>query len=124
MATQKFEEFDTVIIGGGILGCSIAYHLACAGNSSVLLLERNTLASGATGRAAALLTQVRPKAGQPPLVLRTHAAISELQEELGDSLGLHRTGSLHVAATAKSHEELVRLGRIAEQYGIPFTWLD
>jgi len=124
MAERKFEEFDTVITGGGIIGCSIAYHVARAGIPSVLVLERNSLASGATSRAAALLTQARAKACQTPLALRTHAAISELEEELGDPMGLRRTGSLHVAATPERYQELVGLVRIAEQYGISFAWLD
>jgi len=124
MPKRKVEEFDTIIIGGGIIGCSIAYHMARAGNASVLLLERNALASGATSRAAALLTQVRAKIHQIPLVIRTYAAIEELEARLGESLGLRRTGSLHIAASAGRREEVLHLVHIAEQHSIPFVRLD
>ncbi len=120
----RIEDCDTAVIGGGIIGCSIAYHLARLDMRSVVVLERNALASGSTSRAAALLTQVRPKTAQIPLVQRTHAAIRELQDELADSLGLRRTGSLQVAASPESQTDLVHLAWVAESHGIPFRWAD
>jgi sarcosine oxidase subunit beta len=120
----RIEDCDTVVIGGGIIGCSVAYHLARLDLRSVVVLERNALASGSTSRAAALLTQVRSKTAQIPLIQRTHVAIRELQDELADSLGLRRTGSLHVAASPKSQADLVHLAWVAESHGVPFLWAD
>jgi 4-methylaminobutanoate oxidase (formaldehyde-forming) len=124
MLARRIQEFDTIVIGGGVIGCSIAYHLALLNVCPVLVLERNMLASGATSRAAALLTQVRAKTDQIPLVLRTYAAIRELQTEVDDPPLLSQVGSLHVAASPKSQADLVDLGWIAESHGIPFLWLD
>jgi sarcosine oxidase, subunit beta len=115
---------DIVVIGGGILGCSIAYHLTRLGAPSVVLLERNALAAQATSRAAGLLTQARPKPAQIPLVQRTLAAIRELQDELVDPLGLRRTGSVHVAMRPASKADLDRLLRTAADFGIAAVPLD
>ena len=70
------ERFDLVIIGGGILGIATAYHAVRMGAVSVLVLERNQIASQATPRAAALLTQIRYKPSQLHIVQRTFAAIA------------------------------------------------
>ena len=115
---------DTVVIGGGILGCSVAYHLARLGAESVVLIERNTLAAQATSRAAGLLTKARPKPAQIPLVQRTYAAIRELEEELGDSLACRITGSLHVATSSTAQADLEKLLHTADQFGIPVKMLD
>jgi 4-methylaminobutanoate oxidase (formaldehyde-forming) len=115
---------DTLVIGGGVIGCSIAYHLVRLGIQPVLVLERNALASGATSRAAALLTHLRAKIHHIPLVMRTYAAIRELQGEIEDSPTLSRVGSLHVAASPESHDELLRFGWIAESHNLAFLWID
>jgi 4-methylaminobutanoate oxidase (formaldehyde-forming) len=107
-----------------VIGCSIAYHLVRLGIQPVLVLERNTLASGATSRAAALLTHLRAKVNQIPLVMRTYAAVRELQDEIEDPPALSRVGSLHVAASPESHDELLRFGWIAESHNLAFLWID
>ena len=58
------SQAKVVIVGGGIIGCSIAYHLAKLGFQDVVLLERKTLTSGTTWHAAGLLAQVRPSENQ------------------------------------------------------------
>ena len=65
------ETADLVIVGGGVWGLSIAYHYARLEVGRVLLLERNALASAATSRAAALLTQARAKRALMPLITQT-----------------------------------------------------
>jgi 4-methylaminobutanoate oxidase (formaldehyde-forming) len=120
---MKSEECAAVIIGGGVIGLSAAYHLARAAVGRVVVLERNELASAATSKAAALLTRLRSKPEQIPLVLRTYAAIAELETELGEALGLRRTGSLHLAASAIRLAELERLGAIAERFGLAHEWI-
>ena len=65
------ETFDNVIVGGGIVGDSIAYHLACKGAGSVLLLEQNELARAAADRAARLALQASTKFSNPPLAKLT-----------------------------------------------------
>jgi 4-methylaminobutanoate oxidase (formaldehyde-forming) len=113
------ETADLVIVGGGVWGLSIAYHYARLEMGRVLLLERNALASAATSRAAALLTQARAKTALMPLIAQTYADIATLQEELGESLDLRQVGSLHVAASESRQRELRELMAIAGQAGLP-----
>lgn len=118
------ERFDLVIIGGGILGISTAYHAVRMGAVSVLVLERNQIASQATPRAAALLTQIRYKLSQLHMVQRTFAAIEELRAELKDDFGLRRTGSLHVASTPATEAPLKIHAEEARRAGVEITWVD
>lgn len=114
---------QVVIIGGGILGCSIAWHLTQLGVKDVLLLERNTIASAATSRAAALLTQARAKTSLIPLVRQTYQDILSLEEILGESLDLQAVGSLHVAASEASRADQQRLAAISEEHKITHRFL-
>ena len=109
---------DVLIIGGGILGCSIAWHYARLGIGQVMLLERHALAASATSQAAALLTQARAKTALMPLIAQTYADIAVLEAELGESLDLRRVGSLHVAATEARQRELSELTLIANSAGL------
>jgi sarcosine oxidase subunit beta len=112
------ETTDLVIVGGGVWGLSIAYHYARLKVGRVLLLERNTLASAATSRAAALLTQARAKTVLMPLIAQTYADITDLEVALGESLDGRRVGSLHVTASASRQRELRELMAIAGQAGL------
>jgi sarcosine oxidase subunit beta len=112
------ETADLVIVGGGVWGLSIAYHYARLEMGRVLLLERNALASAATSRAAALLTQARAKTALMPLIAQTYADITDLEVALGESLDGRRVGSLHVTASASRQRELRELMAIAGQAGL------
>ena len=118
------ERFDLIVIGGGILGISTAYHAARMGGVSVLVLERNQIASQATPRAAALLTQIRYKTSQLHIVKRTFAAIEELRAELKDDFGLRRTGSLHVASSPTTEAPLKLHAEEARRTGVEIAWID
>lgn len=113
---------DLAIIGGGIFGCSIAWHYARLGAGRVILLERDTLAFAATSRAAALLTRARAKTALMPLIAQTYADIAVLEAELDEPLDLHRVGSLHVAASEARQQELRELAAIAEAASLPVEW--
>jgi hypothetical protein len=65
------DQAEVVVIGGGIIGCSIAYHLCRAGITDVLVLDRNPLASGATARSAGCLSHLRPNASTTAMISRT-----------------------------------------------------
>jgi Glycine/D-amino acid oxidases (deaminating) len=99
------ETADVVIVGGGIFGCSIAWHVArTEPKARVVVLERLAApATQASSQAAGLLTRTRADAQSRALVTRTYDAIEELAGELGEPLPIHRVGTLHVArsATAK-----------------------
>ncbi|AWK84976.1 NAD(P)/FAD-dependent oxidoreductase [Azospirillum thermophilum] len=113
---------DVVIVGGGILGLSIAWHLTRRDTRRVLLLERNAPAASATSRAAALLTRARSDRATAALVRRTYDAIAELEAELGEPLDLRRVGTLHVAGSPATLAPLEALMAAAD--GEAVEWLD
>lgn len=89
---------DIVIVGGGIFGASIAWHLARQGHGHrVVVLERGHIAGGATSRAAALVTQVRDDPLLVGLAQETFRAMDVLEAD-GEHLGRHTVGALHVAS--------------------------
>src|SRR2546422_11052210 len=93
------ETARVVIIGGGIWGCSIAYHLARAGVSDVLVLERGELASGNTSQAAGLVGQLRASELMARSIMAVVDRLSRWQAEHGGDLGVRQGGSLEVAVT-------------------------
>jgi 4-methylaminobutanoate oxidase (formaldehyde-forming) len=113
---------DAVIIGGGVLGCACACHLAAAGLKP-LLLERRGLAQASTSRAAGLLTRLRSRAGLMQLVRATYQDIPQLEAETGASLGLRRTGSIHLASSAAARASHVALLEVAAGQGETVAWL-
>lgn len=117
-------RFDLAIVGGGIIGCATAWAALRAGLKRVVVLERHAIGAAATSRAAALLTRPRPKTAQIPLVLETYDAIGRLAAELDDDLGLHRHGSLHVAALPARRAELDALESIARDFGFRHARID
>ncbi|MBL8259347.1 MAG: FAD-binding oxidoreductase [Candidatus Competibacteraceae bacterium] len=114
---------DVLIVGGGIFGCSIAWHCARLGVGRVVVLERDTLAFAATSRAAALMTRARAKPALMPLVAQTYADLPALEEEIGESLDLRRVGSLHIAGSAARRQGLRELAALAETGGLSVEWL-
>jgi glycine cleavage system aminomethyltransferase T/glycine/D-amino acid oxidase-like deaminating enzyme len=95
------ERARAVVIGGGITGCSIAYHLAKAGWTDVLLLEKGELTSGSTGHAAGLVTMFNPS----PTMMRLRRYSIELYRELGV---FETVGSLRIASSRERFMELQR----------------
>ncbi|WP_158859508.1 NAD(P)/FAD-dependent oxidoreductase [Lunatibacter salilacus] len=111
------EKADLIIVGGGIFGCAIAYYYSRDNpGKKVVLLERNGLNSGATSRAAALMTVVRPKRSYIPLSLETYKVISLLEKDLNESLGMQCVGMLHVAASEQTVNALVELEGIGSEF--------
>lgn len=108
----------TVVIGGGILGCSIAWHLARRGHTDVLVLERNDIGSGATARSAGLVTRGRLHRPTMQLVRRTCEVIEELGAVLGEPVGFRRVGSVRVAVSEARAAELAAMDRVLEEAGV------
>src|SRR2546421_3249803 len=107
-----------VIIGGGVAGCSVAYHLAKLGWSEVVLLERKQLTSGTTWHAAGLIGQLRATANMTKLAKYTQELYGRLEAETGVATGLKRNGSISVALTEERYEELRRGASMARSYGV------
>ncbi len=115
---------QVVVVGGGVVGCSVAYHLAKRGWSDVLLLEQHTLTSGTTWHAAGLVTQARPTWGTREVVRRSLEVFRGLEQETGLSTGYMETGTLHLAMSDDRWEELLRQSTVARTNSIRAELLD
>ncbi|MEW9613419.1 FAD-dependent oxidoreductase [Shinella sp. S4-D37] len=113
------SKADVVIVGGGITGCSIAYHLTKIGMSDVVLCERKQLTSGTTWHAAGLVTQLRATRQMTELAQYTGELFGKLEEETGQATGFRRSGSLRVATTEARYEELARGASMGRNFGLP-----
>ncbi|SDR43441.1 4-methylaminobutanoate oxidase (formaldehyde-forming) [Rhizobiales bacterium GAS113] len=107
-----------VIIGGGIVGASIAYHLAKLGWGDALLLERKRLTSGTTWHAAGLVGQLRATANLTRLAQYTTNLYATLEAETGQATGFVRRGSLSIATSQARLEELLRGASMARTFGL------
>jgi glycine cleavage system T protein len=107
-----------VVIGGGIAGCSVAYHLTKLGWRDVLLLERRDLSCGTTWHAAGLVGQLRATENLTKLAKYGAELYERLEAETGQATGFRRPGSVSVARTAERMHELKRLASMARCFGV------
>ena len=115
---------DVVVIGGGILGASIAWHLARAGITDTVVVERNEVASGATAYTAGLISLARTSRDALAMVRCTLDAVTELEASLGHSVGFRRTGTMRVAETGETSEGLENMDRQLSSTGIESRIID
>jgi dimethylglycine dehydrogenase len=114
------SEARVVVIGGGIAGCSLLYHLTRLGWSDVLLLEKDELTSGSTWHAAGLCTQFSPSYNLMTLLRDSINLYESLEAETGQAVDLHRCGSVRLAASQDRLDEFGHRKGIAEILGVPF----
>ncbi len=107
-----------VIVGGGIVGCSVAYHLGRMGISDVLLLERAKLSSGSTWHAAGLVGQLRTSANITQLLGYSVQLYDRLEAETGLATGWKRNGGLRLACNAERWTEVKRQATTARSFGL------
>ena len=107
-----------VVIGGGIVGCSVAYHLARMGEKDVILLERGKLTSGSTWHAAGLVGQLRSSANITQLLGYSVALYERLEAETGQATGWKRNGGLRLACNAERWIEVKRQATTAKSFGL------
>jgi glycine cleavage system T protein len=113
-----------VIIGGGVVGCSVAYHLTKLGWTDVVLLERKQLTCGTTWHAAGLIAQLRATQNMTRLAKYSQELYFSLEEETGVATGIKRNGSITVALTDERMEELRRSAAMARAFGVEITEID
>ena len=107
-----------VIIGGGIVGCSVAYHLGKRGVDEVVLLERHKLTSGSTFHAAGLVGQLRSNANITQMLGYSVALYDSLEAETGLATGWKRNGGLRLACNAERWTEVKRQATTARSFGL------
>ena len=112
------KQAQVVIIGGGVIGCSVAYHLTKLGWSDIVLLERGELTCGTTWHAAGLVGQLRATKNMTMLAKYTSELYSKLEKETGQATGFKQNGSISVAPDKERFEELKRGASMAKCFGL------
>lgn len=107
-----------VIIGGGVSGCSVAYHLARLGWTDIVLLERKQLTCGTTWHAAGLVGQLRGSRNMTRLAKYSADLYARLEEETGVATGMRQVGSITVALTEERKEEIYRQASLARAFDV------
>ena len=118
MSTKLPKQSKIVIIGGGIMGCSTAYHLLKNGCRDVILLERTKLTSGTTWHSAAQVRQLRSTESLTRLVQNSVALYSSLEAETGQATGWKQTGSLSIATNPDRLTHIRRQASLSQAFGI------
>ncbi len=123
MKKQLPSHAQVVIIGGGIHGCSVAYHLAKEGWTDVVLLERKQLTSGTTWHAAGLVGQLQGSHATTAFAKYGIELLEEIEAETGQNPGYRRSGSISVAVNDERMAELKRKADFASLFGIEAHYL-
>ncbi|MGQ4330368.1 NAD(P)/FAD-dependent oxidoreductase, partial [Streptomyces hayashii] len=115
---------SVVVIGGGVMGAAIAYHLAAAGVRDVLLLERDALAAGSTSKAAGGVRAQFSDELNIQLGARSLEAFGRFGEEIGHDIGLHRVGYLFLLSTPQEVASFEAGVRLQNALGVPSRMID
>ena len=118
------NEARIVIVGGGIAGCSTAYHLSLMGERDVLLLEQGKLACGTTWHAAGLVGQMRSNRNMTQMSRYGIELYSKLEAETGLATGWKQSGSVNVAATPERMKVLRKQASLARSFGVEVEVID
>ena len=118
------NQAQVVIIGGGIIGCSVAFHLARMGVQDVVLLERKKLTSGTTWHAAGLVAQLRASQNMTRLAKYSTELFQELESITGQATGYQQTGSITLALNREREAELKRQATMANAFQVACTWIE
>ena len=112
------SQAEVVIVGGGIVGCSIAYHLTKLGRRDVVLLERGHLTGGTSWHAAGLVNQLRATSTLTELARYAVGLYESLEAETGQATGFRRKGSLPIARTDARLTEIRRMAALGDCFGV------
>ena len=118
MAKTLPSKSRIVIIGGGVIGCSTAYHLAKFNCSDVILLERRKLTCGTTWHSAGLLTGLRRTENATKLAKYTFDLYRKLEEETGQATGVMTVGTIQIASDPERYDEMRRACDLAMRFGM------
>ncbi|MCP4228485.1 MAG: FAD-binding oxidoreductase, partial [Actinomycetia bacterium] len=124
MATALPERAQVIVIGGGIVGCSIAYHLTRRDFTDVLVIEQGQLTSGTTWHAAGLVSQLKATHSLTKLATYSARLFEELEDETGQATGYRTPGSISVADNPERWEEILRGASMATTVGVETEVID
>lgn len=124
MSDRRCETAEIVVVGGGVIGLSVAYHLGHAGAGDVLLLERNQLTSGTSWHAAGIVGPLRASINLTKLAIYATELFDTLEDETGQATGYLQTGGYWLAQTPDRMEELKRIAGMGELTGLETNLLD
>ncbi len=124
MASSIPDQAEIVIVGGGVIGVSVAYHLAKFGKRDVLLLEKSELTNGCTWHAAGLVGQLRGTLGLTRLMQYSTELFGHLEQETGLSPGWKPVGSLRLASSQDRWTEIRQMAVKARAFGVDLQLLD
>src|SRR5580765_251013 len=118
MTSELPAETKVVIVGGGVIGCSIAYHLTKLGWKDVLLLEQNQLAGGTTWHAAGLIGRLRTTNSMTKINKYSAELYAALEKETSHSVGWKQVGSLIIGRSKERMIQLQRTAAMSEWFGV------
>jgi len=118
VSTDLPKHAQVVIIGGGIVGCSVAYHLAKLGTQDTVILERGQLTCGSTFHAAGLVGQLRSSANITQLLKYSIELYASIEEETGQATGWRQNGGLRLACNQDRWTEVRRQATTAHSFGL------
>ena len=118
MAQALPERAQVVIVGGGIVGCSVAYHLARRGITDIVVIEQGQLSGGTTWHAAGLVSQLKSTHSLTKLATYSARLFEALEDETGQATGFRAPGSILVAADEQRWEEIRRGAAMAVPVGV------
>ena len=115
---------QVLIVGGGIIGCSVAYHLTKRGITDVTIIEQGSLTSGTTWHAAGLVSQLKPTHSLTRLATYSARLFETLEAETGQATGYSACGSISVASDQERWEEILRGASMATTCGVETEIID
>ncbi|MEJ2178480.1 MAG: FAD-binding oxidoreductase, partial [Gammaproteobacteria bacterium] len=118
MSIQLPAKASAVVIGGGVTGSSVAYHLAKLGWTDVVQLERKQFSCGTTWHAAGLIGTMRANENHAKLAEYSMSILGQLEQETGQSTGFRQVGSLSIAHSEARFEELKRVASMNNAFGV------
>ena len=121
---QVPSRAQVVVIGGGIVGCSIAYHLTRRDVTDVVILEQGQLTGGTTWHAAGLVSQLKSSHSLTRLATYSARLFEELEDETGQATGYRTPGSISVASDEERWEEILRGASMAKTVGVETRVID
>lgn len=122
--TELPDRTEVLVIGGGIIGCSVAYHLTRRGITDVTIIEQGALTGGSTWHAAGLVSQLKASHSLTRLATYSARLFEELEDETGQATGYRTAGSISVAADDERWEEILRGASMATTFGVETEVID